>query len=130
MNVPESYCLGHTQFKFKNQRSFYQGKVRDRYDLDDKIIMITSDRISAFDVILPRPIPYKGQVLNQIAAHCLNAVRDICPVWLESSPDPNVAIGKKCSPIPLEIAVLYQVMLGELINRDNESCVVLKCHPA
>ncbi|MBL0237392.1 MAG: phosphoribosylaminoimidazolesuccinocarboxamide synthase [Saprospiraceae bacterium] len=105
MNTPESYCLGHTQFKFKNQQSFYQGKVRDRYDLNDKIIMITSDRISAFDVILPRPIPYKGQVLNQIAAHCLNAVRDICPVWLESSPDPNVAIGKKCSPIPLEIVV-------------------------
>lgn len=105
MNAPESYCLGHTQFKFKNQRSFYQDKVRDRYDLDDKIIMITSDRISAFDVILPRPIPYKGQVLNQIAAHCLNAVRDICPVWLESSPDPNVAIGKKCTPIPIEIVV-------------------------
>src|SRR5689334_13783096 len=92
-------------FSFPNQRSFYRGKVRDVYALDELLVMVASDRISAFDVILPRPIPFKGQVLNQIAAYMLKATRDICPNWLLSSPAPNVSIGKKCIPFKIEMVV-------------------------
>ena len=67
--------------------------------------MVASDRISAFDVVLPRPIPFKGQVLNQLAAHMLRAVSDVVPVWLEDAPDPNVAVGKRCEPIRLEMVI-------------------------
>ena len=102
---PESYCIAHSHFNFKNQKSVYQGKVRDVYDLGTELLMITSDRISAFDHILPRPIPYKGQVLNQIAIYFLEAAKQICPVWLRSSPDPNVSIGLKCEPIPIEMVI-------------------------
>jgi phosphoribosylaminoimidazole-succinocarboxamide synthase len=93
-------------FKFPHQTQFYQGKVRDVYTIDDKwLVMISSNRISAFDVILPRPIPYKGQVLNQIAAHMLKATNDICPNWLLDSPAANVSIGKKCVPFKIEMVV-------------------------
>jgi len=95
-----------TPFNFPKQVSFYKGKVRDVYYLSDNLlVMVASNRISAFDVILPRTIPYKGQVLNQIAAYMLNATKDICPNWLLSIPAPNVAIGKKCTPFKLEMVV-------------------------
>lgn len=95
-----------TPFNFPKQVSFYKGKVRDVYYLSDNLlVMVASNRISAFDVILPRAIPYKGQVLNQIAAYMLNATKDICPNWLLSIPAPNVAIGKKCTPFKLEMVV-------------------------
>jgi phosphoribosylaminoimidazole-succinocarboxamide synthase len=84
----------------------YHGKVRDVYYIENEIlVMIASDRISAFDVILPKPIPYKGQVLNQIAAYMLEATKDICPNWLLETPAPNVAIGKKCTPFKIEMVV-------------------------
>ena len=93
-------------FSFPNQTAFYSGKVRDVYTIgNDKLVMIATDRISAFDVNLPRPIPYKGQVLNQIAAYMLAATKDICPNWLESIPAPNVAIGKRCIPFKIEMVV-------------------------
>ena len=91
---------------FKQQTSFYKGKVRDVYSISNKyLVMLASNRISAFDVILPRPIPFKGQVLNQIAAYMLNATKDICPNWLISVPAPNVSIGKKCEPFKIEMVV-------------------------
>ena len=94
------------QFSFLHQTAFYSGKVRDVYSIGtDKLIMIASDRISAFDVILPRPIPYKGQVLNQIAAYMLEATKDICPNWLLSVPAANVSIGKRCDPFKIEMVV-------------------------
>lgn len=93
-------------FNFPNQTNFYKGKVRDVYSIaDNLLVMIASNRISAFDVILPRPIPFKGQVLNQIAAYMLNATKDICPNWLISTPAPNVSIGKKCNPFKIEMVV-------------------------
>ena len=93
-------------FKFPNQTSFYRGKVRDVYTIgDDILVMIASDRISAFDVILPKPIPYKGQVLNQVAAYMLNNTRHISPNWLIDSPAPNVSIGYKCNPYKVEVVV-------------------------
>jgi len=93
-------------FRFPGQTLFYRGKVRDVYTIDDQwLVMIASNRISAFDVILPRPIPYKGQVLNQIAAYMLQATGDICPNWLLSVPAPSVSIGKKCVPFKIEMVV-------------------------
>ena len=95
-----------TTFAFPEQTKFYQGKVRDVYTIDHRwLVMIASDRISAFDVILPRLIPFKGQVLNQIAAWMLNATNDICPNWLIDAPAPNVTIGKKCNPFKIEMVV-------------------------
>jgi phosphoribosylaminoimidazole-succinocarboxamide synthase len=95
-----------TVFSFPNQTAFYQGKVRDVYTIADQwIVMITSNRISAFDVVLPRPIPYKGQVLNQIAAYMLDSTKDICSNWLVNVPAPNVSIGKKCEPFKIEMVV-------------------------
>ena len=91
---------------FPNQTNFYQGKVRDVYTIDNHwLVMIASDRISAFDVILPRLIPYKGQVLNQIAAYMLKATEDICPNWLLGVPAPNISVGKKCKPFRIEMVV-------------------------
>jgi len=101
----EEISLPSTSFSFPKQLSVYHGKVRDVYDFGEKIAVVVTDRISAFDHILPRPIPFKGQVLNGIAAHFLNATRDICPNWLESAPDPNISIGLKCEPIKLEMVV-------------------------
>jgi phosphoribosylaminoimidazole-succinocarboxamide synthase len=93
-------------FSFPGQTSFYKGKVRDVYTIADRLlVMIASDRISAFDVILPKPIPFKGQVLNQIAAYMLKATRDICPNWLLDVPAPHVSIGKKCRPFKIEMVV-------------------------
>lgn len=93
-------------FQFPNQTNYYKGKVRDVYSIGSNwLVMIASNRISAFDVILPRPIPYKGQVLNQIAAYMLNATKDICPNWLVNVPAPNVSIGKRCAPFKIEMVV-------------------------
>jgi len=95
-----------TGFSFPNQTAFYRGKVRDVYSIGaDWLVMIASDRISAFDVILPRPIPFKGQVLNQVAAYMLEATRDICPNWLVEAPAPNVSIGRRCDPFKIEMVV-------------------------
>lgn len=94
-----------TNFQFPGQTAFYKGKVRDVYSFEKRLVMIATDRISAFDVILPRAIPYKGQVLNQIAAHFLNATSDIVPNWLEEVPDPNVSVGIKCQAYPVEMVV-------------------------
>jgi len=104
MNI-SSITLNESMFQFPGQDFFYRGKVRDVYGINDTLIMIASDRISAFDHILPRAIPYKGQVLNQIASYFLNATRDIVPNWLQANPDPNVAIGVKCEPIRLEMVI-------------------------
>ena len=96
--------IKETNFSFKNQTSFYKGKVRDVYSIaGEYLVMVASDRISAFDVVLPRAIPYKGQVLNQIAAKFLETTRDIVPNWVESVPDPNATIGKKCEPFKVEM---------------------------
>src|SRR5215211_2263952 len=93
-------------FQFPNQTGFYQGKVRDVYSIgNDLLVMIASDRISAFDVILPCPIPYKGQVLNQLAAYMLGATKEICPNWLSDTPTPNSSIGYKCDPFKIEVVV-------------------------
>ena len=91
---------------FPGQLNTYHGKVRDVYYIENELlVMVASDRISAFDVILPNPIPFKGQVLNQIAAYMLKATKDICPNWLLDTPAPNVAIGKKCVPFKIEMVV-------------------------
>ena len=93
-------------YQFPQQTNFYSGKVRDVYTIgNDWLVMIASNRISAFDVILPEPIPYKGQVLNQVAAYMLNKTRDICPNWLVSTPAPNAALGKRCEPFKVEMVV-------------------------
>ena len=93
-------------FIFPNQTKFYQGRVRDVYTIDSRwLVMIASDRISAFDVILPKLIPYKGQVLNQIAAYMLKATKEICPNWLMSMPAPTASIGRKCIPFKIEMVV-------------------------
>lgn len=97
--------LKETNFEFPGQTAFYRGKVRDVYTIGNRIVAVASDRISAFDHILPRAIPFKGQVLNQIAVHFLEATRDIVPNWLEASPHPNVSIGKKCEPIKIEMVI-------------------------
>ena len=92
--------------RFKGQTKFYKGKVRDVYTISDKwLVMIASDRISAFDVILPRPIPFKGQVLNQIAAYMLNKTKDICANWLVDTPAPTASVGIKCEPFRIEMVV-------------------------
>ena len=93
-------------FQFQNQTNFYRGKVRDVYSIgNDLLVMIASDRISAFDVILPRPIPYKGQVLNQLAAYMLNATKDICPNWLIETPTANSSLGYRCEPFKIEVVL-------------------------
>jgi phosphoribosylaminoimidazole-succinocarboxamide synthase len=100
-----AHALMDTRFELPGQSSFYRGKVRDVYTVDDRLIMVASDRISAFDHILPRAIPFKGQVLNQIAAYFLNATRDIVPNWLIDTPDPNVAVGHACNPFKVEMVI-------------------------
>ncbi|WP_214070422.1 phosphoribosylaminoimidazolesuccinocarboxamide synthase [Mucilaginibacter sp. dw_454] len=99
-------ALKETHFNFPNQTSFYKGKVRDVYTIDNKyLVMVVSDRISAFDVVLPEAIPYKGQVLNQIAAKFLKATADIVPNWVVSVPDPSVTIGRICEPFKVEMVI-------------------------
>ena len=95
-----------TNFQLPKQTKFYKGKVRDVYTIgDDKLVMVTSDRISAFDHVLPKGIPFKGQVLNQIAAKFLTATEDIVPNWMEGNPDPSVTIGKRCEPFTVEMVI-------------------------
>ena len=102
----EQKTVTSTNFNFKQQTNYYKGKVREVYTIADKyLVMIASDRISAFDHILPRPIPYKGQVLNQIATSFLEATRDIVPNWLIETPDPAVAVGLKCEPYRIEMVI-------------------------
>ncbi|MFT7587908.1 MAG: phosphoribosylaminoimidazole-succinocarboxamide synthase [Limisphaerales bacterium] len=105
-------AIRETNFKLPGQLSFYRGKVRDVYTVqhsaeneDPLLVMVTSDRISAFDVVLPRAVPYKGQVLNQIAAKFLEATKDIVPNWVLSTPDPRVTIGRACEPFKVEMVI-------------------------
>lgn len=98
-------AITETNFQFPGQIGFYKGKVRDVYIFPDKLAVVASDRISAFDVVLPRAIPYKGQVLNQIAAKFLQATADIVPNWVTSVPHPQVTIGKKCEPFKVEMVI-------------------------
>ncbi len=99
-------ALAETNFTFPRQKSFYRGKVRDVYNIDNRYLaMVASDRISAFDVVMPKPIPYKGQVLNQIAEHFLTLTKNIVPNWHISSPDPNVTIGHYCQPLRVEMVI-------------------------
>jgi phosphoribosylaminoimidazole-succinocarboxamide synthase len=108
MKFDHSSLYFRTMFKqeFPGQTGFYKGKVRDVYYINhDHIVMVASDRISAFDVILPRPIPFKGQVLNQLAAFMLDATRDSCPNWLIQVPAPNASLGYRCRPYKVEVVV-------------------------
>ena len=98
-------AIKETNFKFEGQTGFYRGKVRDVYYFGDTMAMVASDRISAFDVVLPRAIPDKGRVLNQIAAINLNATKDLVPNWVVTTPDPNVTVGFRCDPFPVEMVV-------------------------
>ena len=98
-------AIKNTEFNFKNLQKKYTGKVRDVYHFEDKLVMVVSDRISAFDVVLPKPIPFKGQILNQIAEKFLRMTNDIVPNWVISVPDPNVTIGKKCDTYPIEMVI-------------------------
>lgn len=99
-------AISGTHFNFPDQTALYKGKVRDVYSIgNDLLVMIASDRISAFDVVLPRAIPFKGQVLNQIAAHMLEATADVVPNWRLASPDPNITIGYRCEPFKVEMVI-------------------------
>lgn len=99
-------ALVHTEYQFPKQKSVYHGKVRDVYNINDELlVMVATDRISAFDVVLPEGIPYKGQMLNQIAAKFLDATTDICPNWKLATPDPMVTVGVQCTGFPVEMIV-------------------------
>lgn len=98
-------AIKETHFELPGQQGFYKGKVRDVYIFEKELIVVASDRISAFDIVLPEPIPYKGQVLNQIAAKFLKATADIVPNWVTAVPDPNVTIGKRCEPFKVEMVI-------------------------
>lgn len=101
-----SNTITKTNFDFPGQKSVYKGKVRDVYTLaDDRLLMIATDRLSAFDVVMPKGIPYKGQILNQIATKMMADTRDIVPNWLEATPDPNVAVGQNCEPFKVEMVI-------------------------
>ncbi|MBY5950389.1 phosphoribosylaminoimidazolesuccinocarboxamide synthase [Algoriphagus marincola] len=100
-----SHAIKETDFQFPAQIDFYKGKVRDVYIFDKELVVVASDRISAFDVVLPRPIPFKGQVLNQIAAKFLEATSDLVPNWVTATPDPNVTVGKRCDPFKVEMVI-------------------------
>ncbi len=121
-------ALTRTDFNFEGQKSVYHGKVRDVYDIDDDLmVMVATDRISAFDVILPKGIPYKGQVLNQIAAKFLDATSDICPNWKLATPDPMVTVGLKCEGFRVEM-IIRSILTGsawrEYKNGSRELCGV------
>ena len=100
-----SKAIKETHFSFPGQKGFYKGKVRDVYMFEKELVVVASDRISAFDVVLPRAIPYKGQVLNQIAAGFLKATADLVPNWVTATPDPSVTIGKRCEPFKVEMVI-------------------------
>ncbi len=121
-------ALTNTDFHFENQKSVYHGKVRDVYNINDEVIvMVATDRISAFDVILPKGIPYKGQVLNQIAAKFLDSTQDICPNWKLATPDPMVTVGLKCEGFRVEM-IIRGILTGsawrEYKNGARELCGV------
>ncbi|MEM9001490.1 MAG: phosphoribosylaminoimidazolesuccinocarboxamide synthase [Bacteroidota bacterium] len=98
--------LMDTQYRFSGQKSIYKGKVREVYALeDDLLVMIATDRLSAFDVVMPKGIPFKGQILNQIATKMMAATEDLVPNWLMATPDPNVAVGKACEPFKIEMVI-------------------------
>lgn len=94
-----------TNFQFPHQEAFYRGKVRDVYTFSDKLLMIATDRISAFDVVLPQQIPHKGQVLNQLSVFFMEATAEVVPNWLLACPDANVAVGLRCTPLPIEMVI-------------------------
>ncbi|MFT5337208.1 MAG: phosphoribosylaminoimidazole-succinocarboxamide synthase [Luteibaculaceae bacterium] len=98
-------AITNNEFQFPGQTGVYHGKVRDVYSIGEKLVMVASDRISAFDVVLPKGIPFKGQVLNQVAEHFLKATSDIVPNWLEATPDPMVAVGINCDPFKVEMVI-------------------------
>lgn len=115
-------ALTATDFHFDGQKSAYHGKVRDVYDInDDIIVMIATDRISAFDVILPKGIPYKGQVLNQIASKFLDATTDICPNWKLATPDPMVTVGLKCEGFRVEM-IIRSILTGSAWRAYKDGC--------
>ena len=98
--------INNTDYSFPKQKSVYKGKVREVYNIDDEVlVMIASDRLSAFDVVMPKQIPYKGQILNQIASKMMDATKDIVPNWIINIPDPNVAIGHLCTPFKVEMVI-------------------------
>ena len=101
-----SNTLIKTDYNFPGQKSVYKGKVRDVYAFeDDQLVMIASDRLSAFDVVMPKGIPYKGQILNQIATKMMKDTEDLVPNWLQATPDPNVAVGEACEPFKVEMVI-------------------------
>lgn len=115
-------ALTATDFHFDGQKSVYHGKVRDVYDInDDILVMIATDRISAFDVILPKGIPYKGQVLNQIASKFLDATADICPNWKLATPDPMVTVGLKCEGFRVEM-IIRSILTGSAWRAYKNGC--------
>lgn len=115
-------ALTTTDFHFNGQKSVYHGKVRDVYNInDDLIVMVATDRISAFDVVLPKGIPFKGQVLNQIAAKFLDATADICPNWKLATPDPMVAVGLKCEGFRVEM-IIRSILTGSAWRAYQEGC--------
>ena len=115
-------ALTKTDFKFEGQKSVYHGKVRDVYNINDKLmVMVATDRISAFDVVLPKAIPFKGQVLNQIAAKFLDATTDICPNWKLATPDPMVTIGLKCEGFRVEM-IIRSILTGSAWREYKNGC--------
>ena len=115
-------ALTKTDFHFEGQKSVYHGKVRDVYDInDDIIVMVATDRISAFDVILPKGIPFKGQVLNQIASKFLDATTDICPNWKLATPDPMVTVGLKCEGFRVEM-IIRSILTGSAWRAYKDGC--------
>ena len=113
-------ALTKTEYHFEGQTAVYHGKVRDVYTINDDImVMVATDRISAFDVVLPKGIPFKGQVLNQIAAKFLDATKDICPNWKLATPDPQVTVGLKCEGFRVEMIIrgILPVQLGATTRR-------------
>ena len=115
-------ALTKTEFHFEGQKSVYHGKVRDVYDInDDLLVMVATDRISAFDVVLPKGIPFKGQVLNQIAAKFLDATTDICPNWKLATPDPMVTVGLKCEGFRVEM-IIRSILTGSAWREYKNGC--------
>ena len=115
-------ALTRTDFHFDGQKSVYHGKVRDVYNInDDIIVMIATDRISAFDVILPKGIPFKGQVLNQIASKFLDQTKDICPNWKLATPDPMVTVGLKCEGFRVEM-IIRSILTGSAWREYQKGC--------
>ena len=115
-------ALTKTDFHFEGQKSVYHGKVRDVYNInDDLMVMVATDRISAFDVVLPKGIPFKGQVLNQIAAKFLDATTDICPNWKLATPDPMVTVGLKCEGFRVEM-IIRSILTGSAWREYKNGC--------